>query len=160
MVLVIAAALLAVVLLVALVSTARSADRTLSRRGRLPRDERLPAGADAALWSIVEAVPDPRNHLALTRDLTGEVRIAGTILDTSTPAAALGDRDDRNGHGAIDVDVDIEVHHAPDVRPVVNTLTPPPPPTPAGGASVRIIGRMLDPVDEDPGEDRPLDVAS
>jgi len=26
-------------------------------------------------------VPDPRNHLALTRDLTGEVRITGTSLD-------------------------------------------------------------------------------
>lgn len=39
----------------------------------------LPKGADAALWSIVEAVPDPRNHIALTRDLTGEVRI--TDLD-------------------------------------------------------------------------------
>jgi hypothetical protein len=38
-------------------------------------DDRLPQGADAALWSIVEAMPDPRNHLALTRDLTGEVRL-------------------------------------------------------------------------------------
>lgn len=37
---------------------------------------RLPKGAEAALWSIIEATPDPRNHLALTRDLTGEVRIA------------------------------------------------------------------------------------
>lgn len=44
-------------------------------RGRESKP-RLPKGADAALWSIVEAVPDPRNHIALTRDLTGEVRIA------------------------------------------------------------------------------------
>lgn len=44
-------------------------------RGRETKP-RLPKGADAALWSIVEAVPDPRNHIALTRDLTGEVRIA------------------------------------------------------------------------------------
>jgi hypothetical protein len=51
------------------------------RRARAAAAERLPAGADTALWSIVEAVPDPRNHLALTRDLTGEVRIAGTPLD-------------------------------------------------------------------------------
>lgn len=51
------------------------------RRDRAAAAERLPAGADTALWSIVEAVPDPRNHLALTRDLTGEVRIAGTPLD-------------------------------------------------------------------------------
>jgi hypothetical protein len=40
-----------------------------------PPEVTLPQGADAALWSIVEAVPDPRNHLALTRDLSGEVRI-------------------------------------------------------------------------------------
>lgn len=53
-----------------------------TRRQQQQRSSRLPAGADAALWSIVEVVPDPRNHLALTRDLTGEVRIAGTPLDT------------------------------------------------------------------------------
>jgi hypothetical protein len=50
-------------------------------RDRAERSLKLPAGADAAIWSIVEAVPDPRNHLALTRDLTGEVRITGTPLD-------------------------------------------------------------------------------
>jgi len=53
----------------------------ISIRGdRVAAANRLPAGADTALWSIVEAVPDPRNHLALTRDLTGEVRIAGSSL--------------------------------------------------------------------------------
>jgi len=52
-----------------------------SHRDRVERALKLPAGADAAIWSIVEAVPDPRNHLALTRDLTGEVRITGTALD-------------------------------------------------------------------------------
>ena len=53
----------------------------ISIRGdRVAAANRLPAGADTALWSIVEAVPDPRNHLALTRDLTGEVRIAGSPL--------------------------------------------------------------------------------
>lgn len=50
------------------------------RGERVAAANRLPAGADTALWSIVEAVPDPRNHLALTRDLTGEVRIAGSPL--------------------------------------------------------------------------------
>jgi hypothetical protein len=46
-------------------------------RGRTdPSGEpKLPKGAEAALWSILEAVPDPRNHLILTRDLSGEVRI-------------------------------------------------------------------------------------
>jgi hypothetical protein len=56
-----------------------------ARREHQRRTARLPAGADAALWSIVEAVPDPRNHLALTRDLTGEVRIAGTPLEPFRP---------------------------------------------------------------------------
>jgi hypothetical protein len=56
-----------------------------ARRDHERRTARLPAGADAALWSIVEAVPDPRNHLALTRDLTGEVRIAGTPLQPFRP---------------------------------------------------------------------------
>lgn len=49
---------------------------------------KLPKGAEAALWSIVEAVPDPRNHLVLSRDLSGEVRI--TDLDRAAAAAAFG----------------------------------------------------------------------
>ncbi len=53
------------------------------RRDRAEHASRLPAGAETALLSIVEAMPDPRNSLALTRDLTGEVRIAGTPLDWS-----------------------------------------------------------------------------
>jgi hypothetical protein len=72
MVLVIAALVLAVFLVLALVASRRS-ERTTSTVERPSAS--LPVGADAALWSIVEAVPDPRNHLALTRDLTGEVRI-------------------------------------------------------------------------------------
>lgn len=55
------------------------------RRARESRSS-LPKGAEAALWSIVEAVPDPRNHIALTRDLTGEVRIA----DLDRMATQLG----------------------------------------------------------------------
>lgn len=89
MVLVLAAVVLAVILLVALVTMRRSGSRTASGHAGLPRNERLPAGADAALWSIVEAVPDPRNHLALTRDLTGEVRIAGTVLDPAFRASTI-----------------------------------------------------------------------
>ena len=50
---------------------------------------KLPSGADAALWSIVEAVPDPRNHLALTRDLSGEVHI--TTSDRDAVAALFAD---------------------------------------------------------------------
>ena len=106
MVLVIAALLLAFFIFIALVATRRkdAADTLTDTHGSRPALEefaaetlvpaqvtkakppakntnKLPVGADAALWSIVEAVPDPRNHLALTRDLTGEVRITGTILD-------------------------------------------------------------------------------
>jgi hypothetical protein len=51
------------------------------RRDRAGAGQRRPAGADTALRSTIEAVPDPPNHPALTRDLTGEVRIAGTPLD-------------------------------------------------------------------------------
>jgi hypothetical protein len=48
---------------------------TRDRRERTDGEPKLPLGAEAALWSIVEAVPHPRNHLALTRDLSGEVRL-------------------------------------------------------------------------------------
>ncbi len=74
-------AALAVVVTVLVVAEVRH-----RRRGRATRAAGLPKGADAALWSIVEAVPDPRNHLALTRDLSGEVRL--TELDRQTAAAA------------------------------------------------------------------------
>jgi hypothetical protein len=60
------------------------------RGRRVERTARLPQGADAALWSIVEAIPDPRNHLALTRDLTGEVRVTGA--DRSLAALLATDR--------------------------------------------------------------------
>jgi len=142
MVLVIAAALLAVILLVTLISAGRSSEGSTSRR--VPREHRLPAGADAALWSIIEAVPDPRNHLALTRDLTGEVRISGTVLDPSVTASP-----------ATPATVEAPAASAP-----INTLTPPPPPVPAGGASVRIIGRRPLPADDGPADDLPLEVAS
>lgn len=89
MVLVIAALLLAVLLVIALIANRRSGELTASRSTGNNSDVRLPVGADAALWSIVEVVPDPRNHLALTRDLTGEVRISGTILDPAVRASTL-----------------------------------------------------------------------
>jgi hypothetical protein len=55
------------------VAFARFVRRT--RRGSTSREPKLPLGAEAALWSILEAVPHPTNHLALTRDLSGEVRL-------------------------------------------------------------------------------------
>jgi len=89
MVLVITALLLAVILVIALIANQRIGEGTALRSTDRTADVRLPVGADAALWSIVEAVPDPRNHLALTRDLTGEVRITGTILDPAVRASTL-----------------------------------------------------------------------
>lgn len=96
MVLVIAALLLAFFIVIALVATRRKdaadaitpetqvlSEATPPKSSDNKDTNKLPVGADAALWSIVEVVPDPRNHLALTRDLTGEVRITGTILDPS-----------------------------------------------------------------------------
>jgi hypothetical protein len=63
------------------------AGRITRPRGRRPVAQ-LPQGAEAALWSIIEPLPDPRNHLALTRDLSGEVRI--TDADRVEIAALFG----------------------------------------------------------------------
>lgn len=41
----------------------------------------LPKGAEAALASILEVVPDPRNTIALTRDPTAEVRLTKADKD-------------------------------------------------------------------------------
>jgi hypothetical protein len=63
-----------------------------SRSKRAEGSERLPVGAEAALWSIVEVIPDPRNHLALTRDPTAEVHLSATQIEAAAaapvPAAA------------------------------------------------------------------------
>jgi hypothetical protein len=50
--------------------------------------DKLPAGAEAALWSIVEVIPDPRNHLALTKDPTAEVRLTRAAIDEAVALAA------------------------------------------------------------------------
>jgi hypothetical protein len=61
-------------------------------RSRRPEGDRLPQGAEAALWSIVEVIPDPRNHLALTRDPTCEIRLSAAQIEAAAaapvPAAA------------------------------------------------------------------------
>jgi hypothetical protein len=63
-----------------------------SKPKRTDGSERLPLGAEAALWSIVEVIPDPRNHLALTRDPTCEVRLSAAQIEAAVaapvPAAA------------------------------------------------------------------------
>lgn len=47
------------------------------RRSERDDKPRLPKGAEAALLSIIEVVPDPRNTLAVTRDPTAEVHLSG-----------------------------------------------------------------------------------
>jgi hypothetical protein len=71
---------------------ARTLVGVFSRAKGQPHTERLPQGAEAALWSIVEVIPDPRNHLALTRDPTAEVRLSAAQIEAAAaapvPAAA------------------------------------------------------------------------
>jgi hypothetical protein len=43
-------------------------------RAQQRRQLQLPHGADAALWSITEVLPDPRNHLSI-KDPTSELRL-------------------------------------------------------------------------------------
>jgi hypothetical protein len=57
-----------------------------ARSRRSPEGERLPQGAEAALWSIVEVIPDPRNHLALTRDPTCEIRLSAIQIEAAAAA--------------------------------------------------------------------------
>lgn len=63
-----------------------------ARSRRSSDGDRLPQGAEAALWSIVEVIPDPRNHLALTRDPTCEIRLSAAQIEAAAaapvPAAA------------------------------------------------------------------------
>jgi hypothetical protein len=63
-----------------------------SRSRHQQRAERLPQGAEAALWSIVEVIPDPRNHLVLTRDPTTEICLSAAQIEAAAaapvPAAA------------------------------------------------------------------------
>jgi len=70
----------------------RTVSVVFSRTRRPDSSERLPKGAEAALWSIVEVIPDPRNHLALTRDPTAEVRLSAAQIEAAAaapvPAAA------------------------------------------------------------------------
>jgi hypothetical protein len=74
-----------------------------ARRARRPSEPKLPLGAEAALWSIVEVVPHPRNHLALTRDLSGEVRLTD---DERAQINAAFDTYVSEAEGSTAVDVD------------------------------------------------------
>lgn len=63
---------------------ARAHDEDAVATGR-----KLPIGAEAALRSIIEVVPDPRNTLALQRDPTGEVRLTSADRATARQAAQV-----------------------------------------------------------------------
>ena len=47
----------------------------------------LPKGAEAALWSITEVVPDPRNHFAI-KDPTSELRLSDEERQRAADEAA------------------------------------------------------------------------
>lgn len=62
----------------------------VARRGRsepAPDRSTLPVGADAALWSITEVLPDPRNHLAM-KDPTSELRLTARERAAAAEIAA------------------------------------------------------------------------
>jgi hypothetical protein len=62
----------------------------VARRGRAdraPDRTALPPGADAALWSVTEVLPDPRNHLAI-KDPTSELRLTPSERADAAVAAA------------------------------------------------------------------------
>ena len=74
--------------MVLILVAAGGAATLLARRGRPPREHAvLPVGADAALWSVTEVLPDPRNHLAI-KDPTSEMRL--TDEERRAAAAAAG----------------------------------------------------------------------
>lgn len=65
----------------------------VARRGRVhtePDRAPLPAGADAALWSVTEVLPDPRNHLAI-KDPTSELRLTASQRADAAAAAFAAD---------------------------------------------------------------------
>lgn len=66
--------------------------KATAQPGLEPSEPALPKGAQAALASILEVVPDPRNTIALTRDPTAEVRITRVRHDTTVSSADRGDR--------------------------------------------------------------------
>jgi len=80
-------------------SSRQKVDRADSRRNRR-RDKddsshhRLPLGAEAALLSIIELAPDPRNSLALQQDPTAEVRL--TSADRAAARAKASTSPDGN----------------------------------------------------------------
>jgi hypothetical protein len=80
--LVITVALVAVAVVGTCIGVARRA-----RSAPAPARTTLPAGADAALWSITEVLPDPRNHLAI-KDPTSELRLTARERAEAAEAAA------------------------------------------------------------------------
>lgn len=65
-----------ILLVILVVAAAGAVALVLLARRRSPRVDPagLPFGADAALWSVTEVLPDPRNHLAI-KDPTSEMRL-------------------------------------------------------------------------------------
>jgi hypothetical protein len=78
----------------------------------------LPIGAEAAIWSILEVLPDPRNHLALTRDPTAEVRLSPAAISEAMAMARVEPADH-----AVEASVEPAAPTAPvQVTPRASTL--------------------------------------
>jgi hypothetical protein len=126
----------------------------IALRGDTPRGARgarLPHGADAALWSIVEAIPDPRNHLALTRDLSGEVH----LTDADRAAARVAARAALAAKAPVRHRVPLR-RAAPAPIPVRATAVAASAPEPAGGG-VAVAERPIEwPARDDTGDFEPL----
>jgi len=63
------------------------------KRVEPPVERALPDGAEAALWSVVEVMGDPRNHLA-SKDPTSELRISAEVrrmTEDDLQSRAFGD---------------------------------------------------------------------
>jgi len=67
----------------------------LDAKRRSASRAQLPQGADAALWSITEVLPDPRNHLSI-KDPTSELRLTDEerrlALESAASARARAER--------------------------------------------------------------------
>jgi hypothetical protein len=90
-------------------------------RSRRSEGSRLPQGAEAALWSIVEVIPDPRNHLALTRDPTCEIRLSAAQIEAAAAApvpAAVASASPMAPAASQPAPVPTGVRWSPDAAPV------------------------------------------
>lgn len=88
--------MLGLVLLVILALVAGAAAWIVRERGAHAVHPELPMGADAALWSVTEVLPDPRNHLAI-KDPTSEMRLTDEERRAAAAVAGQAEGEGRRG---------------------------------------------------------------